>query len=265
MTQPTPGSAPVEPAADDQVVTPEADPAPEPEVQYIQLRRDQLYSELARLESEDPEVKRVVGSYIGNKAARQYQPEIRRRDTEIAQLNEKLFAAEVKSMDEKAIEDRISTDREWGKRYLDYAHEQRNGKTAQPVDERPLVEAALAEIMDYGRRNGLSDADWNQFISKAQSGGYGNDAWQVSLTRMQQDVADFVRQGAGRKVEPTIVQKTNPALTKGGPDLTSGSRTGAGVSGAFPTTAKEFNALPRAKQMELMSSDREKVVALSNK
>lgn len=260
MTQPD--SAQVEPPVPADGAAPTTEPVAETEEQFLQLRRNNLYADLSKYESEDEEVRRVIGSYVGNKASRQYKPEIQRRDAEIAQLKTELFNAEVRGMDEKAIETKVSTDRDWGKRYLDYVHEQRNGKQPEPIDDRPLVEAALSEIMDYGRRNGMTDADWNKFVAKAQSGGYGTDAWQVSITRMQQDVADFVR--TAKPAAPAI-QKTNPALARGGPDLTSGDRTGAGVSGAFPTSAKEFNSLPRAKQQELLATDREKIVALSNK
>ncbi len=245
----------------DAATTPDETQAePTPEVQYVQLRRNALYQDLAQLEASDPEVRQVIGTYVGNKVSRQYQPQLRAKDAEIAQLRTDLFRAEIKSMDDAAIEAKVSSDREWGKRYIDFVHEEKAGRP-QPtaVDERPAVAQALNEVEDYARRNGVSDQDWQGFMSKASSGHYGADVhWTVGIMRMQEDIANHIHKPA----PAPEVQKTNPSLTAPGPVSTNGTRTGGGRA-AFPANAKEFNALPIAEQRALLDADFAKVRALT--
>lgn len=228
---------------------------------YLQLDRTQLYRELSRLEAEDPDVKRVLGTFIGNKAARQYQPEIRRRDAELEALRKENFGLQVKSMDETAIEAKVAADRDWGKKYIDYVHEQRSPSAPIPVDETPLMTDAVASIMDFAQRNGMPDSEWDSIINKARAGEYETGGhWSLAVANMQQDVASRLLAAKQKPVAAT----TNPALSSKGPDLSSGGGASA-ASGRFPATAAEFNSLPVEEQKRLLSSDRDKVIALSRK
>lgn len=257
QTQPTADSVTPE------VPTTEQSEVTTPEVTYLQLDRSQLYRELARHEAEDPEFKQILNTYIGNKSARQYQPQLREAKATIARLEKENFDIQARSMSEEDIEKKVASDREWGKRYIDWVHEKRQPVGQQVVDETPLIQDAVAEVRDYAWSNGLPESEWNAIAEKAKNGAYEAPHWSVSVARMQQDVATALLKT--NKTAAVTPPTTNPALSTKGPDMQAGTGGAGGSTGKFPTTAAEFNSLPRERQVQLLQTDRDKVIALSRK
>lgn len=247
--EPTSATEPEVPQVEE---TPEPQADPETPVEYYQLRKDSPYRELSRLSDEDPEFRQHLGTFIGQKAAREYQPQLRERDQRIAELESKNFALEVKGMSAEDIEAKVSEDRDWGKKYLDYVHDQRTGSTARAVpDDTEQVADAMNELVDWARTHGMPDEDFTKYVTKARNGAYGDNRthWGISIGRMREDMTRDLLKG---KPAPPAVRTTNPATTKGGPDLSGGS--GGASTKTLPTSAKEFNSLPRAEQNDIIST-----------
>lgn len=249
-----------------------------PVIPMVQLRRDQMYQELSRLSQEDPELRQVLGTWAGNTAKRQYVPEIRARDTELAQLKAENFQLKVTSMTEAEIQDKFAKDKSFRDQYSNLLETQQNGGRGKPTDEAPLVNEAVNELAQWAYTNGLPEADWNRLYNKAMREGYSgpNEHWSTGVMRWQQEISqELIRQkltGSSATPPPAVTTpppmvpetppKINPNLTRPGADISRGTG-GNSTNLSFPKTAAEFNKLPRNVQQQFIASDRDKVIGLT--
>lgn len=246
--------------------TTQADPEQTPEAPQefptLTLRKDQLYQELMRLDS-DPEIRQVLRSWAGNTAKRQYLPELQARDNQIAQLRAEKFQVQLSTMTESEIQSKLVSDSNFRTELNDYLSRQQPGQAPRrPAEDPAEVEAAVNDLAWWAHNNGLSEAAWKQLADKAARGEYrqgANEHWSLGLSRWQQDIASELLKAKA----PDEAPKGNPALAKPGPDVSRG--TAGASSGAFPRTAEEFNKLPSAEQRRWLASDYDRVVALSKK
>lgn len=243
-----------------------------PEVPMLSLRRDQMYQELSRLSQEDPELRQVLGTWAGNTAKRQYVPEIRARDTELAQLKAENFQLKVSSMTEADIQEKFAKDKSFRDQYSNLLETQQSGP--KPADESPLVDQAITELANWAYTNGLPEQDWARLYAKAGRGEYSSNKehWSIGVNRWQQEISqELIKHKLSAAAPPVVATpqvvpetppKTNPALTRPGADISRGTG-GTNNNLSFPKTAQEFNKLPRAVQLQFIASDRDKVIALT--
>ncbi len=223
-------------AEDTQQVTEQEAETQEEAPQTLTLRKDQLYRELSRIDSEDPELRQVLRSWAGNTAKRQYLPELRQRDQEIAQLKADKFQASLSNLTEAEIQQKLIGDSSFREQLNDYLSRQDGTKSAQQAQDDPAeVEAAVNDLAWWAHGRGLPEEAWQRLASKAATGAY----------------------------KPPV-EPAKGALSKAGPDVTRGTASSA-PAGTFPRTAQDFNKLPQAEQLRWIASDRARVQALSQK
>lgn len=225
-------------------------PASSEEPEYIYLRADQLHAEIARLERENQDFARLFNTRIGDKAARQYKPQIQEREQQIEELQRELRCLDILSMDEDEIEEKFASDPEFAREYAELVHYQPSRN--QP-DETEQITSAVNEAFDWARSMGLDERTIGMIQNKAANAEYDREGepWTYSLQRMQQDLAQqLINQKSSNNGSNG---STNPSLTKGGnPDLTPSNRKRGSAAVEVPKTIAEFKALPVSRQNEIL-------------
>lgn len=227
-----------------------------PEEDFIRLNRKELQSGILQLERENEDFRRLFNTRVGNTAATKYQPIIKQKEQEIEQLRNELFKLEVQQMNEQEVERKFSSDPIWARKYTEAIHQQ-PPQPSSSNDDEALIIAAVNQTLDFGRSYGLSDSAMTTIQNKASNGAYDieGESWQQSLQRMQGDILDQIAKknsGNGTKTPPTI----NKSITEGGPDLSPKTKGGPSAAAlAVPKTVREFNDLPKSRQLEILSDE----------
>ena len=257
MTQPSEAPSTV-PATDPPVSDEQSTAAAAAESERILSFKAQdsktIANEIRRLERENEDFRGVFTNEVGRRAERQYTPVIKQREAEIAELKLQLRKQEYERMTEEQVNERFGKDEEFAVDYAKVMHHK--PQPAAPVDETPLIVEAFEDVEQWAKSQGITDEAWGVYVQQVADGKYGDATtpWRDSIRRLERDVASAVVTMKTSKGDQPEDKKPayNPALTSGGPDLSSTSK-GNTHNLTIPKTASAFNNLPRATQLEILA------------
>ena len=209
--------------------------APEATPNLLSLDRTKLHTELQRLERDDKEFANALNTFVGRKAARQYQPQIEELRAANAALEMASRRQQIASMPDADIEQRFRTDPRFAREYAEIVHSSPEDIAA--VTQMAQLKVAVEEILNTGIDNGMTPEQAEEFRATIAQGKYDQDSSGrpitsiVALTRIQQDVMSQVLSSSrpAPTSTPPEAPKTNPNLLSPGPDVSqSGSKPRAG-------------------------------------
>ena len=153
----------------EEVTIPEPPVTPDNQAQMqkivYQIPRENMYQELRRLASEDPEFDKTVKEYAGRKVRREIDDENRRLKTEVEVLQRTLKERAIAAMPQDEIDRRMATDPEFAKDFVDLVHGDGSDlvRNSRDLDWASRMEAVQDEMLDTAIGLGMPKQRVDQF------------------------------------------------------------------------------------------------------
>jgi hypothetical protein len=234
-------STPAEP------VEPQEAPPEASSDEWIRLDPNNLTESIRALQKENPKFLEVFNTEVGNhaqkQAARKYEPEVKKLQSELESERMQRRRLEVLAMSEKDIETQFAADPKFAEEYAKLVHYEPQTIEDDPT---PIITQQWDEMESWAKDQGVDDAFVDKILATAQNGGYAVDGhWSLGMQMIQRDFTNEILRIKGSS-DPQI----NPSLTRGGAVVTPAGR---GSTGGWTfKTAKQFQDLPVAQQTEIL-------------
>jgi hypothetical protein len=221
------------------------------EPEWIKLNPEALTEEIRRLQKENPKFLEVFNTEVGNhaqkQAARKWEPEVKKLQSELESERMQRRRLEILSMPEKDIETKFASDPVFAKEYAELVHY--TPKQVEDDDPTPFIRQSWENLETWARDQGVDDTFVDKILEKAQQGGYATDGhWSLGMQMIQQDFTNEVLRI--KSTSPTTDPKINPSLVNGSAVVTPAGR---GQSGGWSFKSRqEFQKLSESQQREIL-------------
>lgn len=241
----------------------------------IVLDRTNLRESIRNLQRTDPDFANIFGDLTGRNAQRTWQPKVSQLEAELKQERMLRRKYEIEQMPAEEIDQRFASDPKFATEVAELVHYTPTTYTAPAKSDAEYLEEikeSTEDFLSWARAKGLPKEAEQIIAQKATSGGYDQGEsfadWRIPFSRFQADITEALVNHVGRPVTAPAetpaastspasngATVTNPAITRGSPDLSAANKNGTGATTTMPKTAEAFNNLPRDVQKQLYLSD----------
>ena len=196
--------------------------APEDNFIRIPVGKDvNTYQEVQRLIRENPEFANAFNQSVGNKAKRQYQPQIDELNTRLQMADNATRRMEIQGMDEEAIEQRFANDPSFAREYTETVHPQDNSAQLENMRVLGTIQNLFSAAVDQG----LPEEKVEGYLKDIQAGKYDSVSHAEAIGNLQsviyQDLATLTPSASAKTDIPASqpAQKVDTAT----PDMSGNS------------------------------------------
>ena len=250
-------------------------PVIEDESQYlITLDRRQFEAQLMDLIAKDAEIRNIYNRSVGNKAASQYQPTIKKLESDLDTYRALLRREKYSKLSEEEINQRFREDPAFAQDYSRIVHFQ-GEEPNEAANRRAIAQHvfnSVGTILNMGARQGLTQEDLIELDQNIRNGKYDVDEfgepipttrWQEMLDNVQDAVTEKLLAKRNQSVDTVTNQPTDKVITTppttspqhvdtARPDISMTGNRGVRTSSI---TMREFRQLPIEEQIKMFPND----------
>ena len=191
---------------------------PDEEQHYVRIDKRNLAKEIDRLMSEDKDFAQVFSSKVGNKAARQYKPQIDELTRTAAEAQKNAFIYWAKALPEDERNQRFQSDPNFAKAYTELIIHT-NPQAAAAENEQARRNKIVNTILFNAQDKGVSEDRIKQFIADIPVK-YNAGSFEEALDAFNRDITDAIVEARMSSYQPPVqqaaVQTETPAANGNG-------------------------------------------------